>query len=323
MVEISAAQNQKVAVSRNSRKKGFISEIIQNKYLYLLTLPGIIFFFIFSYVPMAGIVIAFQDFKPTKGILGSPFVGFDNFVFFFTSKDWGKVTFNTIYLNALFILVGTFFSIAIAIMLSEVTKKIFVKVTQSIVILPHFLSWTVIAMFSLSWFSTDTGFINANLTKLNMPNIDFVGNAGIWPFILVVLNVWHGAGFGSIVYLAAIAGMDQEMYEAARIDGANRFQAIIYITLPLLKSTVILLLIMSVGKIFYGNFGMIYALVGSNPQLYPTTDVIDTFVYRMLNELGYLGMASAVGFYQSIVGFVLVITTNFIAKKVSEESAIF
>lgn len=323
-MEISAVQNQKVAVSRSDKKKkGFISEIIQNKYLYLLTLPGILFFFVFSYIPMAGIVIAFQDFKPTKGILKSPFVGFDNFVFFFTSKDWGKVTFNTIYLNALFILVGTFFSITIAIMLSEVTRKIFVKVTQSIVILPHFLSWTVIAMFSLSWFSTDTGFINSNLTKLGMPNIDFVGNAGIWPLILVVLNIWHGAGFGSIVYLAAIAGMDQEMYEAARIDGASRFQSILYITLPLLKSTVILLLIMSVGKIFYGNFGMIYALVGSNPQLYPTTDVIDTFVYRMLNELGYLGMASAVGFYQSIVGFVLVITTNFIAKKVSEESAIF
>lgn len=315
--------NEAAAQPYTKKKKSFISEIRENKYLYLLTLPGLIFFLVFAYVPMIGLVIAFQDFKPVKGIFGSKFVGLDNFVFFFTSKDWGKVTFNTIYLNILFILAGTFISIIIAIMLSEIQKKMFVKLTQSIVILPHFLSWTVIAMFSLSWFSTDTGFINAMLTRLNMPTVDFVGNAGIWPFILVALSIWHGAGFGSIVYLASIAGIDQEIYEAAKIDGASRMQAILHITLPMLKSTIILLLIMSVGKIFYGNFGMIYALVGSNPQLYPTTDVIDTFVYRQLNELGYMGMASAVGFYQSVVGFVLVITTNLIAKKVDAESALF
>lgn len=319
----------KIIDQNKSKKKvrldkfSLLKEMKSNGFLYAMALPGILFFFIFSYIPMFGLLIAFQDFNPVKGIFKSKFVGLDNFKFFFTSQDWIRVTVNTLYLNALFIIIGMAMSILIAIMLSEINRKLFVRITQSIVILPHFISWTVAAMFTVSLFSTDIGVINVILQKLGMSQINFVMNANVWPLTLVIMHIWHAAGFGSIIYLAAISGIDQEMFEAAKIDGASRLQAIMYITLPLLKGTAILLFIMSVGKIFYGNFGMIYAMVGSNPMLYPTTDIIDTYVYRQLMELGYMGMSSAVGFYQSLVGFFIVLITNGIAKKIEPDSAVF
>ncbi|MNC17022.1 putative multiple-sugar transport system permease YteP [compost metagenome] len=249
-------------------------------------------------------------------------MGFKNFQFFFESKDWLQVTTNTLYLNFLFLLFGTLTAIAIAIMLSEIKSKWFTKIAQSVVILPHFISWTVVAMFSIALFSGE-GLINQLLSGIGIDPISFYSNAAVWPLILVLLNLWHGGGFSSIVYLATIAGINPDIYESASIDGANRWQKIWYITLPLLKTTIILLTLLKLGSIFYGDFGMIYALVGMNPLLYPTTDVIDTFVYRALMQLGDMGMASAVGFYQSIVGFILVVTANWVTKKFSSDSAIF
>lgn len=316
-------KNPKKKKQRRKKENDFLYDIKHNKFLLLMVLPGVLFFIIFAYLPMLGIVIAFQDFSATRGILGSRFVGFDNFKFFLGSRDSFRVTFNTLFLNCLFIFTSIAASIGIAIMLSEVSRKLFKKVTQSIVILPHFISWTVIALLAEALFSTDAGFINHTLSSIGLSPILFYKNASIWPGLLTLMNIWQGAGFGSIVYLAAITGIDQEVFEAAKIDGASRVQAIRYITLPLLKSTAILLLIMSVGKIFNGNFGMIYSLVGSNTLLYPTTDIIDTYVYRQLMELGDLGMSSAVGLYQSVLGFVMVLITNKIAGKVSPESAIF
>lgn len=266
-----------------------------------MLLPGILFFVVFAYLPMIGIVIAFQDFSAAKGILGSKFVGFENFRFFLGSPDSFRVTFNTLFLNVLFILSSMVVSILIALMLSEVNNKWFKKGTQSLVILPHFISWAVIGLLAEAFLSSDTGFINRTLQSMGLEQISFYKDAAIWPGILTFLNIWQGAGFGSIVYLAAITGIDQEIYEAARIDGSTKLQSIWYITLPLLRSTAVLLLIMSVGKIFNGNFGMIYALVGGNTLLYPTTDIIDTYVYRQLMELGDLGMSSAVGLYQSVL----------------------
>lgn len=214
-------------------------------------------------------------------------------------------------------------SIVIALMLSEVNNKWFKKASQSLVILPHFISWAVIGLLAEAILSSDTGFINMTLAALGKDPIFFYKDAALWPGILTFLHIWQGAGFGSIVYLAAITGIDQEIYEAARIDGASKLQSIRYITLPLLRSTAVLLLIMSVGKIFNGNFGMIYALVGGNTLLYPTTDIIDTYVYRQLMELGDLGMSSAVGLYQSVLGFIMVNIANRITRKLSPESAIF
>ncbi|MNP20157.1 putative multiple-sugar transport system permease YteP [compost metagenome] len=234
-----------------------------------------------------------------------------------------KVIWNTFYLNVLFIFAGLLFSLTIAIVLSEINGRYFKKVTQSVVILPHFISWSVVAMFSTALLSSDTGLINSVLEGLGREPIKFYSEAGVWPAILAILRIWHGAGFGSIVYLAAIMGIDQEIYEAAEIDGASRVRRIFSITLPLLKNTVILLLILNVGKIFNGDFGLIYAMVGNNTLLYPTTDIIDTYVYRALMELGDMGMSSAVGLAQSVVGFIFVLLTNAIAKRASSESALF
>lgn len=302
---------------------GLLYDLKHNKFLLLMLLPGILFFIIFAYLPMLGIVIAFQDFSAAKGILGSKFVGFENFRFFLGSPDSFRVTFNTLFLNTLFILSSMVASMLIALMLSEIGNKYFKKGAQSLVILPHFISWAVIGLLAEAIFSSDTGFINGILTSFGKEPIMFYKNASLWPWLLTILNIWQGAGFGSIVYLAAITGIDQEIYEAAKIDGANKLQSIRYITLPLLRATAVLLLIMSVGKIFNGNFGMIYALVGNNTLLYPTTDIIDTYVYRQLMELGDLGMSSAVGLYQSVLGFIMVVIANKITRKLSPESAIF
>lgn len=318
-----------VGRSKNSNKhrknfgSDFLYDLKKNRFLMLLTIPGVIFFIIFSYIPMIGLIIAFQKFSAVKGVLGSDFVGLQNFKFFLGSKDFFRVTFNTLFLNALFIIVNMLLSIIIAIMLSEIQGKVYKKVSQSIVILPHFISWTVIALLAEAFLSTESGFINNTLTSLGVNPVSFYGSAALWPIILTVINAWQGAGFGSIVYLAAITGIDTSIYEAAKIDGASRVQSIRYITLPLLKSTAVLLLILSMGKIFNGNFGMIYSLVGNNSLLYSTTDIIDTYVYRQLIELGDLGMSSAAAFYQSIMGFVMVVVANAVTRKLSPESAIY
>lgn len=298
-------------------------DLKHNKFLVLLCVPGILWFLLFAYVPMLGLIMAFQNFSAAKGIFGSEFVGLKNFEFFVGSKDFFTITYNTLFLNACFIAATMITSIAIAIMLSELTNKYFVKVTQSMVILPHFISWTVVALLSQAFLNTDKGLVNQIITSMGGSAINFNTDAGIWPGLLTLMKVWQGAGYGSIVYLAAITGIDQEMYEAARVDGATRVQCIRFLTLPLLKTTVILLFIMSVGKIFYGDFGMIYAIIGNNTVLYSKTDVIDTYVYRMLMESQNIGMSSAVGLYQSVMGFLMVLFTNKITKKVSPESAIF
>ena len=302
--------------------KAFWRELVKNRFLYLLTVPGIVFLFVFDYLPMVGLVIAFQDFHAVKGIWGSEFVGLKNFEFFFQSKDWLKVTFNTVYLNLLFMISGIVAAVTIAIMLSEITNKYFKRISQSVIILPHFISWSVVSMFSMTLFGSD-GLINRWLKSMGLEPISFYSTPEIWPLLLVLFSLWQGAGFSSIVYLATITGINPDIYESASIDGATRWQKIRYITLPLLKPTVILLTLLSLGNLFYGNFNMIYALVGTNPLLYPTTDVIDTYVYRALMQLGDIGMASAIGFYQSVVGFVLVLTANYVTKKINPESAIF
>jgi putative aldouronate transport system permease protein len=292
-----------------------------------LVLPGILYFVIFKYLPMVGVVVAFQDFNTVKGFFKSEFVGLKNFEYFFTSKDWLIVTWNTVYLNILFLFSGLFFSILIALVLSEIGSKYFKKVTQSLVILPNFISWTLVSMFVFALLSTDIGFINSVLKAFGFiqegQEISFYSNPDLWVAILVVLKIWKGAGFGSVIYLAAIAGIDQQIYEAAKIDGASRLQCITKITLPQLRTTVVLLTLFGIGDIFQGDLGMIYAIVGDNPNLYETTDVIDTYVFRMLRQMNDISMSTAIGLYQSLVGLVIVYVTNHLAKKYDSDSAIF
>lgn len=302
---------------------GIKYDIKHNPYLCLLCVPTIIWFLVFAYAPLVYLLVAFKKYSATAGLWGSEWVGLKNFKAFFGSDSFYSVTFNTIFLNALFILTTMFFSILIAIALSEISGKYFKKTTQSIVILPHFISWTVIAMLCEALLKTNNGFVNNILVAIGFERINFYQNADVWPALLTILRIWQGAGYGSIVYLAAITGFDQEMYEAARVDGATRLQTITKITLPLLKTTAIMLTIMSIGKIFSGDFGMIYALVGDNSQLYPTTDVIDTFVYRALRQLNNMGMSTATSLFQSVVGLIMVYLTNAITKKVEPDAAIF
>ena len=305
------------------KNKGFFREIAVNKYMYLMALPGLLWFFVFAYLPLVGIIIAFEDFHPLRGLLHSKFVGFDNFKFFFTSLDWKRVTVNTLFLNTLFIGFQIIFAVAIAVMITEINYRMFKRFTQSLVILPHFISWTVVAMFLTAFLSTDTGLINRLLMSIGLQSVSFYNTAGVWPAILVILRIWKGAGFGSVVYIATITGFDQEIYEAAKIDGASRWKCIVRITLPMLRNTVILLTLFNIGHIFYGDFGMIYAMVGDNYLLMPATDVIDTFVFRTLRMMGNMGMSAAVGLYQSVVGFILVIIANGLARHLNPESAIF
>jgi putative aldouronate transport system permease protein len=208
-------------------------------------------------------------------------------------------------------------------MLSEIFFNKFKRITQSLIILPNFISWAIVAMFAVPLFSTDGGIINGILQALGLETMNFYTDSGIWPGLLTFIRLWKGAGFGSIVILAVITGIDQELYEAARIDGASRLKCILHITLPHVKTIVIIQTIMAVGGMFYGDFGMIFAMVGDNPLLYPSTDVIDTFVYRTLRRSPNLGIPSAVGLYQSVIGFIMVIAANYITKKFEPDSAIF
>lgn len=303
-------------------KNSFFREIRKNQLMYLLMLPGILLIFVFAYLPMFGIVIAFQDYNAVKGIMGSEFVGFKNFKFFVESSDVLKVILNTLFLNFLFILFGTIASVSIAIVLSELKAKKFKSITQTIITLPNFLSWTVVATIVTTFF-TQSGIVNQIVGLFGKEPISFLSEASYWPLILVCLKLWHGAGFGSIVYLAAISGINPDIYESASLDGASRWDKIRYITLPLLKPTIFLLLLLALGGIFYGDIGMIFAIIGGNSVLYPTTDVIDTYVLRALLELGNISMSSAISFFQSLVGFLLVVTVNQLARKFSPDSALY
>jgi putative aldouronate transport system permease protein len=310
---------------KNAQSRSFREELFYNHNLYLLILPGILFFVVFNYLPMAGLYIAFVRYTPIAPFfgLGSPFVGLKNFEFFFSSSNWLTVTANTMFLNALFISTGLLTQIILAVSLNEMTWKQGRKVSQALMFLPNFISWTVVSVFSIAFFSTNDGIINKVIRAFGGGAVNFYQTPEVWPFLLVLLRLWKGAGFGTVIYLSTIAGIDEEMYEAAIIDGAGRLKRIWYITLPMLRTTTAMLFIMSVGSIFYGDFGMIYALLGDNPMLRSTTDVIDIYVYRALRTNNDIGMSSAVGLFQSILGFITVVIANLLVKKIDKDSALF
>ncbi|MCL2411886.1 MAG: ABC transporter permease subunit, partial [Treponema sp.] len=263
-------------------------ELWTNKLLYGMMLPAIVWLILFAYVPLYGILLAFKEFNYMLGIWGSPWVGFENFRFLFNHHGIGRIFFNTIFLNVLFITSGTFVSVFLALIFVEIKNKTYKKIVQTIAIFPNFVSWTVVAMF-LGGIIGGSGILVRAITGLGGTDPNFYSNPQHWPAIFVFLRIWQSAGFGTIIYVAVITGINQEMYEAARIDGASKLQQILYITLPSLKVTIILLTILAVGRIFSGDFGMIYAIVGDNPALFRTTDVIDTFVYRALRQLHNIG----------------------------------
>lgn len=294
--------------------------------LYLLALPGVAFLLVFSYTPMFGIVVAFKDFDVTKGILGSDWNGLQNFVYFFQSEILGRILFNTLFLNVLFILATTFTSVLLAILINEIRLRFLQRLFQSTIFLPYFMSWIVISMILQGFIGGIGGqesLVNTWLGFVGIPSINWYLQPSVWPILLTFLKVWQGAGYLSIIYLAAITSISPEIYESARIDGCSSAQMAWRITVPLLIPTILIMLLLSVGKIFYGDFGMIYSLVGDNGTLFSTTDVIDTYVFRALRESGNLGMTAAVGLFQSAVGLILVLLVNWISRRYSDNTSLF
>jgi len=300
-----------------------LKELLRNKVLYLMAVPGVVFFLLFNYLPMFGIIIAFKDFNFRAGILGSKWVGFKNFEFFFRSEYAWLVTKNTLILNSLFIATGVVLQVGFALMLNEVKNRAFKRLSQSFMFFPYFISWIIVSVFSYNLFHSEYGALNSLLKWMGLNPVSWYSNADYWTWIMVVINDWKWTGFGVIVYLAALAGINEELYEAARIDGASRWKQTVHISIPLIMPTVTVLTLLSIGRILNSDFGMIYGIVGDNSMLYRTTNVIDTFVFRALRQLGDIGMASAAGFYQSVVGFVLVLASNYLTRRYSEEGALF
>lgn len=304
-------------------RSGFIYEIVKNRYLYLLALPGILFLLIFAYMPMLGHLLAFQNYRLSDGLFGSEWVGFKNFEFFFGSKDWLRVTWNTVFLNGLFLVFGLGTAVVLAVLLNEVTGKWFKKTAQSFVFLPYFISWLVVSMMVQTMFSSTEGMMNQALTALGSEGVDWYLTPSVWPYILTFVYVWKVAGYNSIIFLASITGISSEYYESAKMEGASRFQQIIYITLPLLRPIIIIMTLLGIGRIFYGDFGMIYAIIGDVGVLFPTTDVIDTYAYRALRQMGNFSMSSAIILYQSFMGLIAVIFFNRLARKLDPDSRLF
>jgi len=303
---------------RNKKVQTFIKFIP----VYLMALPGLVYLFINNYMPLPGLVLAFKQYSAKKGIYGSKFVGFKNFKFLFGSDGW-IITRNTLAYNFVFILLGTSCAIAVAIILSEMTGK-FKNVLQSILILPHMISSVITSYLVYGFLAPDTGFINKTILPLfGAEPIEWYLEQKYWPFIIVIVSLWRSVGYNCIVYLSTIMGFDRSYYEAATIDGAGKLQQIFKITLPLLKPTIIMLAMMAIGRIFYSDFGLFYQVPMNQGALFPVTQTIDTYVYRGLIQLGNISLSAAAGFYQSCVGFVLVLSSNLLVRKLDRDSALF
>lgn len=288
-----------------------------------MLLPAVVYVIIFSYIPMGGIIVAFKRFSFTKGFLGSPWCGLENFRFLFISDKLWPLMRNTLLYNIAFITAGVILEVGFAIIVNELGSKWFKKVFQSFMFLPFFISWVVVLAIVDAIFGYDSGIINNLLQSLGMERFNVYVNAAPWPFLLVFFKAWKQTGYGSIVYLAAITGMDQEIVDAAEIDGANIWQRIRYITIPGLKPTIIIMTLLAVGNIFRGDFGMFYQLIGNNSVLLEVGDILDLYIYRAMVSSSNLGMASAAGFYQSILCFFTILAANWMVRKYDPEYSLF
>ncbi|OMF36916.1 sugar ABC transporter permease [Paenibacillus sp. FSL H8-0548] len=301
----------------------FWNDLVRYRIILLMLAPGVIFFLLFAYVPMVGIILAFKHYDYAGGVFGSPWNGLANIRFFFESGDAWRVTRNTALYNIAFIIVNNLLQMFTAIFLFEVGGKWFRKITQTIMFLPYFISWVVVGAIAYNLLNTDIGTVNALLKGLGMEPVDIYNTPAYWPYILVFVSAWKMLGYGTVMYLAAITSIDTEMYEAAEIDGANIFQRMLRVTIPNLYPTIIILTLLAVGNIFRGDFGMFYNLIGNNGVLFSTTDVIDTFVFRSLITTNEIGMSAAAGVYQSILGFTTIMVVNYAVRKYDKDRALF
>ena len=305
--------------------KEFLKELKKSRTLLLMLAPAVIIIFIFAYLPMGGMVLAFKQYNYRDGIWGSPWVTgiFDNFRFFFMSGKAFAVTANTFLYNLCFIAVNTFLAVLFAVILSEARGKKFKKVTQSSIFLPYFVSWVIVGTIAYNLLNYENGVVNGVLKTLGMEPVNLYADGPAWRVLIVLFNAWKSVGYGSILYLASIMGIDTSIYEAAEIDGAGKLQRIFKITIPMVRPTMIILVLLAVGGIFRGNFDLFYNLIGTNGTLYDVTDVIDTFTFRALINNNDIGMAAASGFFQSVLCFVTVVFANRLVSSYDKDYALF
>lgn len=303
--------------------KNFGAELKKNRALFMMILPAAIIIIIFSYLPMSGLVLAFKDYRYNLGVFGSEWNGLENFRFLFESGTGWLITKNTILYNLLNLVTSQGLAILIAVAITEMKVMPFKKVTQSVIFFPYFISWVIVGTFVYNIFNYETGLLNTILTTFGADKVNVYSMPWVWPIIICVFNAWKWSGYNSVIYIAAITGIDTECYEAAQIDGANIFQRIRYITIPGIKPTIITMLLLNVGRILRGDFEMFYQIVGNNGQLFNATDVIDTYVFRSLTTSANLGMTAAATFYQSILCFIIIMVVNAIVKKIDKDMALF
>ncbi|MDR3121136.1 MAG: ABC transporter permease subunit [Clostridiales bacterium] len=305
------------------KKSSFFRQIARNRTLLLMVLFPLAYIIIFSYIPMGGVVLAFKDYKYRLGMFGSPWVGLKNFSYFFISGAAGRVVRNTLLYNLAFISIGMIVEVFFAIILSEIKGKFFKKITQSMMLLPFFISWVVVSSILYSILSYEYGLMNNLIRSAGGEPVNLYGIPAAWPFVLVFLRIWKSAGYGCIIYLANITSIDQQIYEAAEIDGANIWQKTTYITLQHLRPTMVIMLLLALGNMFRGDFGMFYQTIRNNGILLPYTDIIDTFVFRALLSSSDVGMSAASGLFQSVLCFITVMTANFVVTKIDPDYALF
>nr|WP_296458764.1 ABC transporter permease subunit [uncultured Acetatifactor sp.] len=292
--------------------------------LYIMALPGVALLILFSYLPMGGLVLAFKKYNVQKGIFGSPFNGFDNFKFLFATSDAFIITRNTVLYNIVFIFLNMVIAVILSLMLSSLRSGRLAKAFQTIYMMPYFLSWAVVAIIAAAFLERSNGYVNHILQMFGQEGlVDWYQKISIWPPLLVFINAWKGVGYQAVMYLAVISGISSDYYEAAMLDGASRLQQAVYITIPHLRFIIAVSLIMAMGGIFRGDFGLFYTVTKDSGTLYPVTNVIDTYIYRGLKNQVNLGMTTAAGLFQSVVGFVFVLLANRIVSKVDPDSAMF
>ena len=312
------------AASPAKRKGSVAAKIKKWTPIYLMMVPGALYLLINNYIPMFGLVIAFKQVDFQKGIFESPWIGFQNFQFLFQTKDAFVITRNTLLYNIAFIILNTVIGIVFAIFICDITWKAGKKVYQSAILFPYLMSWVIVGYIIYAIFSMQYGIANKSiLPAFGMDPLMWYNDPKYWPAILIITNTWKGIGYGCLIYISSINGIEASYFEAAELDGANKFQQIWNITLPEILPSVITLTLLSIGRIFYSDFGLFYQVPRDSGLLYSTTNTIDTYVYRGLMKLGNVGMSSAAGFYQSVVGFILVLLSNWVVRKISPDNALF
>lgn len=322
--EIDVVRDSNTVVKPDAIRKTKMAVIKKHFPLTLLALPGMLYLIINNYIPMFGVLIAFKDYNMMKGFFGSEWIGFENFKYLFQTSDAFVITRNTLLYNGGFIIINIVMGITVAILLNEIRRKFFLRFYQSVILLPYLISMVIVSYLVYALLSMDTGLINNTILPfLGLEPIQWYMEQKFWPYILVIVNTWKNIGFYCVVFLASIIGIDQEYYEAATLDGATKWQQITKITIPQITPVIIMLTLLGIGRIFYSDFGLFYQVPMNQGILNDVTNVVDTYVYRGLMQIGDIGMSAAAGLYQAVVGFILVIAANAIIRKFSKDDALF